>query len=89
MFFPIGGLADIGEAGIVASSRYCRQVINFLLKPHERLCLFKVFDMFLNLTLVRINLFIIDAMARSLTSLGRILTVLCVAIGRHCRRSHK
>jgi uncharacterized membrane protein len=37
--FPIGGLVYIGEMPIAAGSHYCCQLINFLLKPRERLCL--------------------------------------------------
>ena len=52
--FPIGGLVDIGESVIVAGSRYCRQLINFVLKSPEELYLFKALDGILDLNLVRI-----------------------------------
>ena len=37
---PIGGLVDIGEKPIAFDSRHYRQLINFVLKLHDRLCLF-------------------------------------------------
>jgi hypothetical protein len=54
--FPIGGLVDIGESAIVAGSRYCRQLISFVLNSPEQLCLFKVFDAILDVNPVRINM---------------------------------
>ena len=57
--FPIGGLVDIGETAIAAGSRYCRQLVNFVIKP-EQLCLFKVLDAVLDLNPVRINMYILD-----------------------------
>ena len=39
---PIGGLVDIGETPITTGSRYCRQLNNFVVKPHDHLCLFRV-----------------------------------------------
>ena len=57
--FPIGGLVDIGETAIAAGSRYCRQLVNFVIK-HEQMCLFKVLDAVLDLNPVRINMYILD-----------------------------
>ncbi len=64
--FPIGGLVDIGESAIVAGSRYCRQLIHFVLRSLEQLCLFKVLDAILDLNPVRINMYILDVKVGSL-----------------------
>ena len=58
--FPIGGLVDIGETAIATGSRYCRQLVNFIIKP-EHLCLFKVLDAVLDLNPVKINMYIVDS----------------------------
>jgi len=67
--FPIGGLVDIGETPIAAGSRYYRQLINFVLKPHDRLCLFRVLKGLKDLMFVRILLYILDVKAEYLTML--------------------
>ena len=69
--FPIGGLVDIGESDIVAGSRYCRQLINFVLTSPEQLCLFKVLDAILDLNPVRINMYILDVKVGSLSTFYR------------------
>jgi hypothetical protein len=58
--FPIGGLVYIGETAIAAGSRYCRQLINFVLKSLEQLHLLKVLDGLMDLNAVRINMYILD-----------------------------
>jgi hypothetical protein len=68
---PIDGLVHIDETPIATGSLCCRQLIKFLLKPHERLCLFKIFGWFMDLTHVRINLYNLDVIAGSLTTLYR------------------
>ena len=70
--FPIGGLVDIGESAIVAGSRYCRQLINFVLTSPAQLCLFKVLDAILDLNRVRINMYILDVKVGSLSTVYKI-----------------
>ena len=61
--FPIGGLADIGETPIAADSRYYRHLINFVLVPHDRLCLFRVLKGLKDLMPSRISMYILDVKA--------------------------
>ena len=67
--FPIGGLVAIGETPIAAGSRYYRRLINFVLKLHDHLCLFRVLKGLKNLIHVRILLYILDVKAECLTML--------------------
>ena len=67
--FPSGGLVHIGESAIVAGSRYCRQLINFVLKSPEQLCLFKILDAILDLYPVKINMYILDVKVGSLSTI--------------------
>jgi hypothetical protein len=69
--FPIGGLVDIGESAIVAGSRYCRQLIGFVLKSPQQRWLFKVLDAILDLNPVRINMYILDVKVGSLSTFYR------------------
>ena len=67
--FPIGGLVNIGEAPIAADSRHYRHLINFVLVPHNRLCLFRVPKGLKDHMLVRFSLYILDVKAECLTML--------------------
>ena len=58
--FPIGGLVAIGGTPIATGSRYYRRLINFVLKLHDHLCLFRVLKGLKDLMLVRITLYILD-----------------------------
>ena len=60
---PIGGLVDIGETPIASGSRYYRQLINFVLKLHDRLCLARVLKGLDDLMSFRISLYILDIKA--------------------------
>ncbi len=68
--FHVGGLVDIGETAIAAGSIYCRQLINFVVKP-EQLCLFKVLDAILDLNPIRINMCILDVKVGSFPTVYR------------------
>ena len=61
--FPIGGLVDIGETPIAAGSRHYRQLINFVLKLHDHLCLFRILKGLKDLMPSRISLYILDVKA--------------------------
>ena len=69
--FPIGGLVDISETSIAAASRYCRQLIIFVVKPHDHLCLFQVLKGLNDIMLVRFSMYILDVKAECL------ITTLC------------
>ena len=69
--FPIGGLVDIGETAIAAGSRYCRQLVNFVLTSPEQLCLFRVLDGIFDLIPVRISMYILDVKVGSLSTVYR------------------
>jgi hypothetical protein len=71
--FPNGGLVDIGETHIAAGSRYCRLIINFVVKPHDHLCLFQVLKGLTHLMSVRISLYILDVKAECLIMLYKTL----------------
>jgi len=65
--FPIGGLADIRETPIAAGARYYRRLTNFVLKPHDHLCLFRVQKGLKYLMPSRIVLYILDVKTECLT----------------------
>ncbi len=67
--FPIGGLVAIGETPIAAGSRYYRQLVNFVSKPHDNLCLFRALKGLNDLMPVRILLHILDVKAECLNRL--------------------
>ena len=67
--FPIGMLVDIGETSIAAGSRHYRQLMNFVLKLHDSLCLFRVLNGLNDLMHFRISLYIMDVKANCLTML--------------------
>jgi hypothetical protein len=69
MCFLVGGLVAIGETPIAAGSRYYRQLINIMLKLHDRLCLFRVLKGLNDLMSFRISLYILDDKAELLTML--------------------
>ena len=53
--FLIGGLVDIGETPIATDSRHYHQLVNFVLKPHDHLWLFRVLKGLKDLMPVRIS----------------------------------
>ena len=61
--FHIGGLADIGETPIPSGSRHYHQLVNFVLKPHDHLCLLRVLKGVKDLMPSRILMYILDAKA--------------------------
>jgi hypothetical protein len=65
--FPIGGLVDIGETPIPTDSRHYHQLVNFVLKPHDHLFLFRAQKELKDLMLVRSSLYILDIKAEYLT----------------------
>ena len=67
--FPIGGLVNIGETPIATDSRHCRQLVNFVFKPHDHFCLFRVIKGLKDLMLVRISLYNLDIKAECLIML--------------------
>ncbi len=67
--FPIGGLVAIGETPIAVGSRYYRRLVNFVSKPHDNLCLFRVLKRLNDLMPVRISVYILDVKAECLTML--------------------
>ena len=61
--FSIGGLDDIGETPIAADSRRYHQLVNFVLKPHDNLWLFRVLKGLKVLVPSRISMYILDVKA--------------------------
>ena len=61
--FPIGGLVDIGETPIAAESRRYRHLVNFVLKPHDHLCLFQILKGLKHLMPRKISIHILDVKA--------------------------
>ena len=69
MCFLLVGLVDIGETPIAAVSWYYRQLINFVLKPHGHLWLFRVLKGLKDFWPSRISMYILDVKAGGLTIL--------------------
>ena len=63
--FHVGGLVDIDETPLEASTRYCREFINFV-HGFDRLNLFKVIDEIKDLIPIRILMYILDVKFGSL-----------------------
>ena len=68
--FPIGGLADFGGTLIAAGSSYYRRLDNFVLKPHDHLCLFRVPKGLKYCIPLRISFYILDVKAECLIMLN-------------------
>ena len=61
--FPIGGLVKIRETTIAADSRCCRHLNNFVLVPHDHLCLSQVLKGPKEIMPSRISIYILDVKA--------------------------
>ena len=61
--FHIGGLVDIGETPIATDSRHYHQLVNFVLKPHDHLWLFRVLKGLKDLMPSIILMYILDVKA--------------------------
>jgi len=69
MCFLFGGLVVIGETPIATDQRYHRQLINFELKLHDRLCLLRILKDLNDLMSSRISLYIMNVKTECLTML--------------------
>jgi hypothetical protein len=58
--FLIGGAVEPNETLMAVAIRHCRRLVNFRLKPNQRLYLTKVVNGFIDHEPVKISIFVID-----------------------------
>ena len=55
--YPIGGLVEPDETLMASAIRHCRHLVNYCVKPNDRLYLTKVLSGFINHEPVKISIF--------------------------------
>ncbi len=60
--FLIGGVVEPNETLMVGAIRHCRRMVDFRLKPSQRLYLTKVINGLIDHEPVKISIFVIDAL---------------------------
>ncbi len=64
--YPIGGLVEPEETLMTNAIRHCRHLLNYFVKPNDRLYLTKVLSGFMNNEPVKISFYVTDVLNKDL-----------------------
>ncbi len=64
--YPIGDLVEPDETLMATASRHCRHLVNYCVKPNDRLYLTKVLSGFMNYERVKISINVTNILSRDL-----------------------
>ncbi len=68
--YPIGGLVEPDEILMPNAIRHCRHLVNYCVKPNDRLYLTKVLSGFMNPEPVKIPIYVTDVLTMELRWMG-------------------